>query len=135
MAEEKIGEIVKFFAKPSVAAIKITAGELKVGDTIKIVGHTTSFESVIESMEVNNKGRKAAAGDFIGGKWRTGHGPAMRSSRSSRTRKAVNGHASCGLPHLSASMGEDLAELRRADRHSRVRSHLLTSHPAAGRFA
>ena len=54
MAEEKIGEIVKFFAKPSVAAIKITAGELKVGDTIKIVGHTTSFDSVIDSMEVNN---------------------------------------------------------------------------------
>jgi putative protease len=67
MAEEKVGEIVKFFAKPSVAAIKITAGELKVGDTIKIVGHTTSFESVIESMEVNNaKVEKAVAGDYIG---------------------------------------------------------------------
>jgi translation elongation factor EF-Tu-like GTPase len=67
MAEEKIGEIVKFFAKPSVAAIKITSGELKVGDTIKIVGHTTSFESVIDSMEVNNaKVEKAAAGDYIG---------------------------------------------------------------------
>jgi translation elongation factor EF-Tu-like GTPase len=67
MAEEKIGEIVTFFAKPSVAAIKITAGELKVGDTIKIVGHTTSFESVIDSMEVNNaKVEKAAVGDYIG---------------------------------------------------------------------
>ena len=67
MAEEKIGEIVKFFAKPSVAAIKITAGELKVGDTIKIVGHTTSFESVIDSMEVNNaKVAQATAGDYIG---------------------------------------------------------------------
>jgi putative protease len=67
MAEEKIGEIVKFFAKPSVAAIKITAGELKVGDTIKIVGHTTSFESVIESNEGNNaQVEKAATGDFIG---------------------------------------------------------------------
>jgi len=67
MAEEKVGEIVKFFAKPSVAAIKITACELKVCDTIKIVGHTTSFESVIDSMEVNNaKVEKAAAGDYIG---------------------------------------------------------------------
>jgi putative protease len=38
-----------------------------VGDTIKIVGHTTSFESVIESMEVNNaKVEKAVTGDFIG---------------------------------------------------------------------
>ncbi len=48
MAEEKIGEIVKFFAKPSVAAIKITAGEVKVGDTLKYVGHTTSFENLVE---------------------------------------------------------------------------------------
>ncbi|MCK7508638.1 MAG: hypothetical protein MZV70_34480 [Desulfobacterales bacterium] len=66
MAEEKIGEIVKFFAKPSVAAIKITAGELKVGDTIKIVGNIRrASESVIESMEVNNaKVEKAVTGDF-----------------------------------------------------------------------
>ena len=34
MAEEKIGEVIKFFAKPSVAAVKITIGELKAGDTI-----------------------------------------------------------------------------------------------------
>jgi putative protease len=67
MAEEKIGEIVKFFAKPSVAAIKITAGELKVGETIKLVGHTTNFEEVIQSMEVNNqKVDKAVVGDYIG---------------------------------------------------------------------
>jgi putative protease len=67
MAEEKIGEIVKFFAKPSVAAIKITAGELKVGETIKLVGHTTNFEEVIQSMEVNNqKVEKAVVGDYIG---------------------------------------------------------------------
>ena len=35
MGEEKIGEVVKFFAKPSVAAVKITEGELTVGDTVK----------------------------------------------------------------------------------------------------
>jgi len=67
MAEEKIGEIAKFFAKPSVAAIKITAGELKVGDKIKLVGHTTNFEEIINSMEVNNqKVEKAVVGDYIG---------------------------------------------------------------------
>jgi len=67
MAEEKIGEVVKFFAKPCVAAIKLTVGEVKVGDTIKITGHTTSITNTIESMEVNNqKVQKAVAGDFIG---------------------------------------------------------------------
>ncbi len=67
MAEEKIGEVVKFFAKPSVAAVKLTEGELRVGDTIKIFGHTTDLPQVIDSMEVNNqKVDKAVAGDYIG---------------------------------------------------------------------
>ena len=67
MAEEKVGEVVKFFAKPSVAAIKITDGEVKIGDTIKIVGHTTDLTNVLESMEIDNKKvEKAVAGDFIG---------------------------------------------------------------------
>ncbi|HOF04759.1 MAG TPA: EF-Tu/IF-2/RF-3 family GTPase [Syntrophales bacterium] len=67
MAEEKIGEVVKFFAKPSVAAVKIVSGELRIGDTIKITGHTTDITDVIESMEVNNqKVEKAVPGDYIG---------------------------------------------------------------------
>jgi putative protease len=67
MAEEKIGEVVKFFAKPCVAAIKVTNGEVKVGDTIKITGHTTDITNTLESMEIENqKVEKAVAGDYIG---------------------------------------------------------------------
>jgi putative protease len=67
MAEKKIGEVMKYFSKPSVAAVKITEGELSVGDSIKLSGHTTDFTDVIESMEVENKSvKKAVAGDFIG---------------------------------------------------------------------
>lgn len=67
MAEKKIGEVMKYFSKPSVAAVKITEGELTVGDSIKFSGHTTDFTDVIESMEVENKSvQKAVAGDFIG---------------------------------------------------------------------
>lgn len=67
MAEEKIGEVVKFFVKPSVAAVKIVSGELNVGDTIKFVGHTTNLTMLVDSMEVNNeKVDKAVRGDFIG---------------------------------------------------------------------
>ncbi len=67
MAEEKVGEVVKFFAKPSVAAVKVVSGELNVGDTVKFTGFTTDFEVKIESMEVNNqKVEKAVAGDYIG---------------------------------------------------------------------
>jgi hypothetical protein len=67
MAEKKVGEVVKFFAKPSVAAVVIKEGELIVGNSIKFTGHTTDFIDVIESMEVNNKQvQKAVAGDTIG---------------------------------------------------------------------
>ncbi|MGA2526342.1 MAG: translation elongation factor-like protein [Smithellaceae bacterium] len=67
MAEKKIGEVVKFFSKPSVAAVKVVEGELVVGDSIKFSGHTTDFIDVIKSMEVENKSvQKAVAGDFIG---------------------------------------------------------------------
>jgi len=67
MAEKKIGEVMKYFSKPSVAAVKITEGEINVGDSIKFSGHTTDFIDVIESMEVDNKSvQMAVAGDFIG---------------------------------------------------------------------
>jgi putative protease len=67
MAEKKIGEVMKYFSKPSVAAVKIMEGELIVGDSIKFSGHTTDFIDVINSMEVENKSvQKAVAGDFIG---------------------------------------------------------------------
>jgi len=67
MAEEKVGEVVKFFAKPSVAAVKITQGQLEVGDKVKFIGHTTDILDTIESIEVNNnKVEKAEEGDFIG---------------------------------------------------------------------
>jgi putative protease len=67
MAEKKIGEVVKYFTKPSVAAVKVVEGELVVGDSIKFSGHTTDFIDVIKSMEVENKSvQKAVAGDFIG---------------------------------------------------------------------
>ena len=67
MTEKKIGEVMKFFSKPSVAAVKIIDGELNVGDSLKFSGHTTDFIDVINSMEVDNKSvQKAVAGDFIG---------------------------------------------------------------------
>jgi putative protease len=67
MAEEKIGEVMKFFSKPSVAAVKITAGELRVGDTVRFNGHTPDFEDTIQSMEIYNQQiEMATVGDYIG---------------------------------------------------------------------
>ena len=67
MAEEKVGKIVKFFSKPSVAALEITDGNLAVGDKIKIKGHTTDFEDTITSMQEENQSiEMASPGQMIG---------------------------------------------------------------------
>jgi putative protease len=65
--EEQVGVIAKFFAKPSVAAVKVTQGTIKKGDTLRFIGHTTDFVDQVTSMEVNNQPvEEATAGDFIG---------------------------------------------------------------------
>jgi translation elongation factor EF-Tu-like GTPase len=67
MVEEKIGIVEHFFNKVSVAAINITDGELKIGDTIHIVGAHTDFTQKIDSMEIDrNPVEKVTAGDSVG---------------------------------------------------------------------
>ena len=67
MVEEKIGLVEHFFTHISVAAIKITDGELKVGDTIHIVGAHTDFKQKIDSMEIDrNPVQVVKAGDDVG---------------------------------------------------------------------
>ena len=67
MDEEQIGKVVKFFAKPSVAAVEITAGTLRIGDTIRIQGHTTDLEEKVQSMQIEKESiDEAKPGDLIG---------------------------------------------------------------------
>jgi len=67
VVEEKIGVIEHFFTNVSVAAIKITDGELKVGDTIHIVGAHTDFKQKIDSMQIDRKPVESVkAGDAVG---------------------------------------------------------------------
>ena len=67
MVKEKIGVVEHFFTKVSVAAIRITNGELKIGDTIHIVGAHTDFTQEIISMEIDRKSvEKVSVGDDVG---------------------------------------------------------------------
>ena len=50
---EGIGHISGFFAHPSVAIIELTAS-LKVGEVICVKGHTTDFQQVVESMQIDH---------------------------------------------------------------------------------
>ena len=67
MAEEQVGVIVKFFSKPSVAALEITNGIIKKGDLLHYKGHTTDFTEEVASMEIDNQPvEEAKAGDLVG---------------------------------------------------------------------
>lgn len=67
MAEEEVGVVIKFFAKPGVAALKITKGSIKNGDILKYKGHTTDFTEEAKSMEIDNQPvDEARVGDTIG---------------------------------------------------------------------
>ena len=67
MAEEQIGVVVKFFTKPSVAAIEMTGGSIKPGDILKYTGHTTDFTEEVSRIEVDNQAvEEAKQGDMVG---------------------------------------------------------------------
>jgi len=67
MPEEQVAVIVKFFAKPSVAALEVTGGNIVKGDLLRYKGHTTDFTEEITSMEVDNQPvDEAKAGDLVG---------------------------------------------------------------------
>jgi U32 family peptidase len=67
MVEEKIGVVEHFFNNINVAAIKITDGELKIGDTIHIVGAHTDLTHHVDHMEINRaQVQIAKKGEAIG---------------------------------------------------------------------
>ena len=66
MEEKKVGEVIKFFGKIGVAAIRLS-GSLKVGDTIHIMGHTSDVIQAVDSMQVENANvQEAGPGADIG---------------------------------------------------------------------
>lgn len=67
MPEVEIGVVEHYFDKVGVGAIQITDGELSVGDTIRIKGHTTDFTTTIHSMQIDRQDvEKVQKGDSVG---------------------------------------------------------------------
>ncbi|MDP6179593.1 MAG: hypothetical protein QGG48_06860 [Desulfatiglandales bacterium] len=67
MSEEQVGIIVKFFSKPSVAAIEVTGGSIKKGGLLRFKGHTTDFTEEVASLEIDNQSvEEAKKGDLVG---------------------------------------------------------------------
>ena len=66
MAEEEIGKVMDFFARPVVAGIDLTAS-VSVGDKIHIKGANTDMDLTVSSMQIDNVDvQEAKAGDAIG---------------------------------------------------------------------
>ncbi|MBN1761819.1 MAG: translation elongation factor-like protein [Methanomicrobia archaeon] len=67
MAEKKlIGKITHYFSKIGVVVVELS-DDISVGDRIRVEGATTSFEQVVESMEIDNtKVETATRGQAIG---------------------------------------------------------------------
>ena len=67
MTETKIGTVTHYYNQLHVAGVDITDGELHKGDTIHITGHTSDFEQIVESMEIDHETVEVAKpGDQIG---------------------------------------------------------------------
>jgi len=53
--EEKVGSVTDFFARIGVAAVRLTDGDIRVGDRIRIRGHTTDLTQPVESLQVEHQ--------------------------------------------------------------------------------
>ena len=71
MPEMKVGYVKDYFAKVGVAGIEITEGQLVVGDTIHIKGHTTELTQQVDSIQLEHQSlQRAEPGQVIGVKVR-----------------------------------------------------------------
>jgi len=63
----QVGEITHYFPHVNAGVIKVSAGEISIGDTLEIKGHTTDFKQKIKSMQIDHVPvEKARKGDEIG---------------------------------------------------------------------
>jgi len=65
--EERIGSVIRFYDKNSIAAVKLEFGDLAVGETIRIKGSESDFVQKVEVMEFDHQPvQKATRGQFTG---------------------------------------------------------------------
>ena len=65
--DERVGSVIRFFDKNSIAAVKLDFGDLAIGDMIRIKGNSTDFTQKIDDLEFDHKPvQKAVRGQFVG---------------------------------------------------------------------
>jgi putative protease len=64
--EVRVGVVSHYYGHLAVAAVKLEVA-LKVGDTIRVLGHTSDFRQRVDSMQIEHQAvSEAIAGDEIG---------------------------------------------------------------------
>ena len=64
--EVRVGVVSHYYGHLSVAAVKLEVA-LKVGDTIRVLGHTSDFRQRVDSIQIEHQAvSEAIAGDEIG---------------------------------------------------------------------
>jgi ATPase subunit of ABC transporter with duplicated ATPase domains len=64
--EERVGVVTHYYGHLSVAAVRLE-GSLRVGDTIRVLGHTSDFVQRVDSMQIAHQPvSEAGTGDEIG---------------------------------------------------------------------
>ncbi len=67
MTEKKVGNVTHYYNHLHVATVKITDGELHVGDLIHIDGHTSDFTQKVKSMQLDHNPIDVAhEGEIVG---------------------------------------------------------------------
>ncbi|MFQ5850205.1 MAG: EF-Tu/IF-2/RF-3 family GTPase [Candidatus Binatia bacterium] len=67
IGEKLIGQITHYYPHISVGIVDLTAGELKVGDTVHIKGKHTDFTQTVDSIQVEHQNvAQAEKGKTVG---------------------------------------------------------------------
>ena len=67
MTEQEIGKVTDYYTHVHVMAVEVTGDELKVGDEVHVVGHTTDLTFKVNSLQLNHKQvDKALPGQVVG---------------------------------------------------------------------
>ena len=67
MDRRRLGEVFHYFAKAGVAAVRVTEGEVRVGDRLQFQGPTTDFVETVQSLQIEKAMvPQAVAGQEVG---------------------------------------------------------------------
>ena len=53
--EKRVGTVTHYYSHLSVAVVQMESGSLRVGDTIRVSGHTSDFRQRVESMQIEHQ--------------------------------------------------------------------------------